>query len=211
MHAFETVDLDAFDSDGRYKFLTATVVPRPIALVSSLSADGAILNAAPFSQFIILSQTPAILGVVIGQSRGEKDSYRNIRDRGECVVNTVNRPLATKVQQCAFPFDSAVSELDMVGLTAISSDVVAVPRIAESPVHFECRLQRIERFGRYSTLMALDVVRVHARFGMVNGHRVDHQAYDPLGRIAGRQYCTTENVIDMPNELDAPFAGMARI
>lgn len=210
LHAFEPVDIEAFDHNTRYKFLTATVVPRPIALVSTLSADGQTFNAAPFSGFIILSHTPPILGINISRSTGEKDTFRNLVDRGECVVHVVSRTLAVKVQQCAFPFAASVSEPAMVGLTPLPSEVVAVPRIAEAPVQFECRLHRMERYGQYSTLVSLDVVRVHARRGLVSGHRVDHHALDPLGRVAGRQYCTTDNVLAMPDELDQPFAAHAR-
>ena len=208
---YETVPFEAFSPQDRYKFICATVVPRPIALVTSTSERGAV-NAAPFSQFIILSSTPIILGIVAGRYADDsfKDTQNNILRNGEYVINTVSEEMAEITQLCAFPFVEAESEPQVLGLETASSRVVATPRLALAPVAFECRLSRTERFGSTATLIAGEVVAIQARPGLVSGHRVDHSGLNPLGRIAGRSYCRTNEVLTMPSEIDAPYKARRR-
>lgn len=206
----DTVDLAAMGALERYKFLTATVVPRPIALVTSMNEAG-LLNAAPFSQFIILSASPAILGIVSGRHPdGPKDTHENILSRGEFVINTVSEDMARLTQDCAFPFRSGIGEPDHLDLETVASRVVGVRSLAVSPVAFECRLLRTEAFGDTATLIAGEVLAVTCRPGLVQGHRVDHAALKPLGRIAGRAYCRTGDVIEMDASSDLPFFGFGR-
>lgn len=203
--AFESLDLADFDHAARYKFLTAAVVPRPIALVTTLGEDGRV-NAAPFSQFVILASSPAILGFVASHHPdGTKDSQVNAVAMGEFVIHIVDEPMAELTQQCAFPFAAGVSEVETLGLATLPSQIVAPPRLAAAPIAFECRLLRTERFGLYSTLIAGEVLRVHARAGLVRGHRIEHAALRPLGRIAGRRYCLTRDVVEIGPEADAMF------
>lgn len=202
---FESLDLDDLDHSSRYKFLTAAVVPRPIALVTTIAADGRV-NVAPFSQFAILSSTPAILGFVASRHPDRaKDTHVHAVERGEFVIHVVDEAMATVTQQCAFPFAADVSEADMLHLATLPSEIVKPPRLSMSPLAFECRLHRTERFGAYSTLFAGEVVKVHARRGLVRKHRIEHQALKPLGRIAGRRYCLTRDTIDVVPEVDDPF------
>lgn len=202
---FESLDLDDFDNASRYKFLTAAVVPRPIALVTSLAPDG-LVNVAPFSQFVILSSTPAILGFVSSQHPdGIKDTQLHAVTRGEYVIHIVDEAMAELTQQCAFPFPVAVSEVEALGLETRPSQIVSVPRLAVAPLAFECRLLRTETFGRFSTLIAGQVVRVHARRGLRQGHRINHQSLRPLGRVAGRRYCLTRETIEIGPDVDASF------
>jgi flavin reductase (DIM6/NTAB) family NADH-FMN oxidoreductase RutF len=209
-HDAVSVDLSVMTHENRYKFLTASVVPRPIALVTSLSPDG-LVNAAPFSQFIILSATPPILGIVSGRHPdGIKDTHSNILTNAEFVINVVDAPLAVATQACAFPFRADSSEADAVGLGTVPSRTVRTPRLAASPIAFECKLSRTERFGNTATLIAGEVVDVHARPGLVSEHRVDHALLQPLGRIAGRSYCSTAEVLHMDAALDQPFEGFRR-
>lgn len=195
--AYDRLDPGALDYDQRYKFLTAAVVPRPIALVTSVGSTG-VVNAAPYSQFVIIAVEPPLLGIVAGQGpRGDKDTLVNIRARGEYVINTVSEPLAEKVQQCAIPYPPDVSEVDMVGFDLEPSVIVSAPRIRQSRLQFECRLHRIVEFGvRTSTLIVGEVVMAHAAPGVLSGHRIEHTALEPLGRIGGRRYCRTNEVID---------------
>ena len=195
--AFEPIDLARFVHEDRYKFLMASVIPRPIALVTTLSADG-VVNAAPFSAFIVLSIDPPLLGIsVAARDDGSiKDTSRLIEASGEFVINTVDTAMARQVQQCSEPLGPTESEVTHAGLHLVASLKVAPPRIAESPVHFECRLHRIERFGnRNSALIVGEVVQAHGRAGLVAGHRIDPLAADILGRIGGGAYCRTTGVI----------------
>lgn len=197
MPIYDQLDPLSLDHDQRYKFLTGSVVPRPIALVTSLGSGG-VVNAAPYSQFVIIAVDPPLLGIVAGQGpRGDKDTLVNIRERGEYVINTVPESLAIQVQQCAIPYPPEVSEVDMVGFGLAPSTIVAAPRIRESRLQFECRLHRLVEFGTHkTTLIVGEVVLVHAAPGILNGYHVDHGALEPLGRIGGRRYCRTNETID---------------
>ena len=194
---FDRIDPATFTHENRYKFLTATVVPRPIALITSIGKDG-VLNAAPFSQFIIIAATPALLGIVSGRTeQGDKDTLRNIKETGEYVINTVSETMADQVQLCAYPFGPEVSEVAEAGFTTEASVHVKPARIVEAPIQFECRLHRMIEFGdSRSTLVVGQVVLAHARAGLVDGHRVDHARLRPLGRVAGRRYCLTNQTVD---------------
>lgn len=195
---FDSVDIGALTEESRYKFLTGSVVPRPIALVTSLS-EGGVLNAAPFSQFIIISVSPPLLGIVAHDtSTGYKDTVRNVLASGEFVINSVSASMAEQVQECSVPFPPDVSEVEEVGFHTLPSSVVSPARIAESPLHFECRLHKAIPFGyddSKTTLIVGEVVLVHGAEGVISGHRIDHEKFNPLGRIAGRAYCLTKDVV----------------
>jgi flavin reductase (DIM6/NTAB) family NADH-FMN oxidoreductase RutF len=206
---YDSLDLDQFNEDSRYKFLTGSVVPRPIALVTTLSESG-VLNAAPFSQFVIISVTPPLLGIVAHDAAEQqvfaaapgayKDTVRNILANKEFVINTVSESMALQVQECATPFPPDISEVDEVGFHTLPSEVVAPARIAESQIQFECRLHRTVPFGdghSKTTLVVGEIVRVHCAEGVLDGHRVLHNVLRPLGRIAGRNYCRTEDVVSV--------------
>jgi flavin reductase (DIM6/NTAB) family NADH-FMN oxidoreductase RutF len=206
---YDSVDLDTFSEDNRYKFLTGSVVPRPIALVTTLSETG-VLNAAPFSQFVIISVTPPLLGIVAHDATERqvfaaapgayKDTVRNILANEEFVINSVSESMALQVQECAHPFPPDVSEVDTVGFHTLPSDLVKPSRIAESQIQFECRLHRTVPFGdghSKTTLVVGEVVRVHCAEGVLDGHRVIHDALRPLGRIAGRNYCRTADIVSV--------------
>ena len=126
----------------RHKLLSALVLPRPIAWVTSISSTGQV-NAAPFSFFNLMGSDPAIVVLGIGNSdRGAdqlKDTARNIETVKEFVIQLVTESLVGKMNQTATDFPSGVNELEMAGLTPAPSVQVKPPRIAESPVHMECR------------------------------------------------------------------------
>src|SRR5882757_891475 len=144
---YKAVDLKGLDHEGRYRLLTGSVVPRPIALVTSVGSSG-ILNAAPFSQFIIITYDPPMLGFVVHQGpNGLKDTLNNVRDSREFVINTVCEKMAAQVQRCAEPFPPSVSEPAEVGFLTIPSLTIRPARIADSLVQFECQLQSTVHFG----------------------------------------------------------------
>jgi len=195
---YSQLDLSRFAEPDRYKFLMGTVIPRPIALVTSLSREG-VLNAAPFSQFVVISVTPSLLGFVAHESEnGLKDTVRNVLESGEYVINTVSERMAAQVQECSKSFPRSVSEVAEVGFHTLPSTLVRPSRIAESPVHFECRLHRTAGDeGSRTHLIVGEIVAVHCAEGVVSGHRVSHQAINALGRIAGRSYCRTGEKFDV--------------
>lgn len=132
-----------------YKLLTSTIVPRPIALVTSLNREG-IVNAAPFSFFNVMGSNPPILALGVGDRDEDtpKDTALNIENRGEFVVNLVSEALAEPMNICAINFPHDVSEVDAAELRLEPSRVVAVPRLAQTPVAFECRHHTTSKIGR---------------------------------------------------------------
>jgi flavin reductase (DIM6/NTAB) family NADH-FMN oxidoreductase RutF len=117
----------------------AIVGPRPIGWVSTRSNDG-VLNLAPYSFFTAFNYIPPIVGF---SSTGPKDSLRNVQENGMFVWNLVTRPLAEAMNQTCAPVGPEVNEFELAGLTTVPSRVVDVPRVAESPVSFECRSTQI--------------------------------------------------------------------
>jgi flavin reductase (DIM6/NTAB) family NADH-FMN oxidoreductase RutF len=150
----------------------AIVGPRPIGWVSTRSAEG-MFNAAPYSFFTAFNYTPPIVGFA---SIGYKDSVRNIEQTGEFVWNLVTRPRAEAMNQTCVAVAPEVSEFELAGLTPLASRLVAPPRIAESPVSFECRLTQLLQLQDVSgqklpTWLVLgEVMAVHiAQRLLVNG------------------------------------------
>jgi flavin reductase (DIM6/NTAB) family NADH-FMN oxidoreductase RutF len=117
----------------------AIVGPRPIGWVSTSSNDG-VLNLAPYSFFTAFNYVPPIVGF---SSTGPKDSLRNVQENGMFVWNLVTRPLAEAMNQTCAPVGPEVNEFELAGLTPAPSRVIDVPRVAESPVSFECRSTQI--------------------------------------------------------------------
>src|SRR5258708_39963339 len=128
-------DLAQIPTTDAYKLLVSTVVPRPIALATTIDGGG-LVNAAPFSFFNAVSSVPpvVVLGISPGDASGDgyKDTERNIRDSGEFVVNLVDEALAERMNVCALDFPAGTGELDKAQLTALPSVWVRPPRIAPS-------------------------------------------------------------------------------
>lgn len=193
---YESLALDTLSPRDRYKLLIGSVIPRPIAFVTTLHENG-LVNAAPFSQFIIIAANPGLLGFSAGVERGRiKDTVINIRRTEEFVINTVPEELAEKVQLCADHEDPGDSEVDLAGLTAVPSERVAPPRIGESLIQFECKLERIVEFGSSPNALVVGrVVLMHARNGLIRDYKIDPAAVRMLGRIGGRNYCRVREFI----------------
>jgi flavin reductase (DIM6/NTAB) family NADH-FMN oxidoreductase RutF len=188
---------DALTHDQLYRFLTGAVVPRPIAWVTTLDPGSGVVNAAPFSFFTACCVAPPTVCFAAGSAAGgaEKDTVRNVRAAGEFVVNVVTEDLGAAMNVTATSFPPHVSELAEAGLTPAPSVAVRPPRIAESPINMECRLDRIVELGsgpHTHYLVIGQVVGYHVRDGLIDEqHRIDVRALRPLGRLAGSFYCRT--------------------
>ncbi len=132
-----------------YKLLTSVVVPRPIAWVSTRSADG-VNNLAPHSFFTVACVDPPVLQFT---SVGRKDSLRNVSATREFVICLANEPMFEKINATATDFPSEISEFTQVGLTEEPSATVAPPRVAESPVALECVLHANVELGNSTVVM----------------------------------------------------------
>jgi len=194
------LDFESLAPKDRYKLLTATVVPRPIALVSTRNEDGS-TNAAPFSFFNVFSEDPPL--VVLGlQSKPDlslKDTTHNIRLTGEFVVNLVDESIAGKMVVCAADFPKNDSEIDAAGFTLGASKNIDVDYIVEAPVSLECRRVTVLQFAKTRDLAIGEIVGMHARDGLIDPDtlRVNWDIYNPIGRLYGDQYIRTHDRFSM--------------
>jgi flavin reductase (DIM6/NTAB) family NADH-FMN oxidoreductase RutF len=179
------------DLPGRafYQLLTAVVVPRPIAWVSTTSAAG-VDNLAPHSFFTVACSEPPIVQFT---SVGRKDSLRNVEETGEFVVNLAPEPLQEAVNATGTPYPPAVSEFDRVGVEREPSAVVKPPRVAASPVALECRVHSTLRLGD-STVVFGRVVHVALDEDvLVDGHP-EVTRLRPLARLGRNEWSTLGEV-----------------
>jgi flavin reductase (DIM6/NTAB) family NADH-FMN oxidoreductase RutF len=192
---FDRLDLAGLSFAERYRLLSGSVIPRPIALVSTLNSDGTV-NAAPFSSFMIASVEAGYLAFSVGPSETPKRTLGNIERTQEFVINTVSQNLAHKVQLCGEEQETGAIKIELAGLTAIPSEKIKTARIAESKIQFECRLHAVLAFAE-SRMIVGEIVIMHARSGLVRDGKIDAVEYGPLGRIAGRNYCTIRDLISV--------------
>lgn len=190
-----------------YPWLTAIVVPRPIAWVSSLSADG-VVNLAPHSFFTVASAEPPVVSFT---SIGTKDSLRNVRATGQFVVNFAHRRLAEQINATSANLPPEVDELAMAGLTAQDSSVVTVPRVAQSAVAIECLAEGEHAFGR-STVVFGRVVHLSVDRRFLAGDGLpDVRLLDPAARLGRAQWGALGEVFDLQRPVrargGAPCAG----
>ena len=186
-------DLASLSPHDRYKILISLVIPRPIALVTTLGPTG-IVNAAPFSFFNIFSEDPAlcVLGLQAKPGGGLKDTSAHIRDRGAFVVNLVDEAIGKQMNQCAVDFPPEISEIDAAKLSLLPSEKVKIPRIAEAPAALECRHYTTLEVSSLRRLAIGEIVHVHVRKGLWDPDkmRVDMTQYRPLARLFGNYYAS---------------------
>jgi flavin reductase (DIM6/NTAB) family NADH-FMN oxidoreductase RutF len=194
-------DFRTMSATDRYKLLIGSVVPRPIALVTTVDKAG-IVNAAPFSFFNVMGNDPPalVLGIDRRSTGAPKDTTRNIRDTGEFVVNLVDEALAEAMNVCAIDFPEGVDELTEAALTAAKSQAVTPPRISEAPVAFECKLLQEVRIGQGSrSILIGEIVYCHVRDGLVDERlHVDPARLKLVGRLGGSGYATISDRFNMP-------------
>ncbi len=194
-------DLDTVDTATAYKLLAATVVPRPIAWVVSQDARGNI-NAAPFSFFNVMGHNPptVAIGLLADGNKGFKDTARNILDTGEFVINLVPERLVEKMNQTAIDAPAAINELELAGLQTLPSTHIKPPRIAESPVAFECVMHTAIETGPRQTIIIGRVLSVHVDDACVKDAARGHvltEKLDFVGRMFGSSYARTNDTFDL--------------
>lgn len=186
-------DFAELDRARRAKLLLSTVVPRPIAWVTTQDAAGRV-NAAPFSFFNLLSTEPPVLGLGIAAREGrDKDTAANIRGSGEFVVNLVSMALAPAMNVTAQDFAAGIDELRRAGLEATPCHHVRPPRIAQAPVALECRVTSLLDQPGGSLIVLGAVLALHvAESHLLDADRchVDTPALDLVGRLHGGGWYT---------------------
>ncbi len=178
------------------RLLVGVILPRPIAFVSTISADG-ILNLAPFSFFTAVCPKPPVIcfcNSIRSRDGSKKDTLRNVEATGEFVVNIVSEDIATQMVACSGDYPPDVSEFDVSGLTPIPSDLVKPPRVKESRVQMECRLLQVVTVSNEpggGSLVMGQVLRFHVDDGIVENGIVDPDKLRAIGRMGGITYVRT--------------------
>ena len=187
------IDFEALTAYQRYKLMASLIVPRPIALVTTLGPTG-VVNAAPFSMFNMMGEDPPIVMLSVNRLHdgGLKDTAANISRSGEFVVHLSDEPIAEQMHRCGERLPADQSELEHVGLHTRPSLRVAPPCIAEAPVAFECTLwETLQTESRQ--IFIGRVLMLHAREGLVDTAtwRVRLQDYHPVARFGASFYIRT--------------------
>jgi flavin reductase (DIM6/NTAB) family NADH-FMN oxidoreductase RutF len=204
--AADLPEVASFDFAGltpkeRYKLLIGAVVPRPIALATSIDNEGRV-NAAPFSFFNCLSADPPILALGL-EFRGDgrsKDTGRNVKETQAFTVNIVSHAMMEAMNICAVPFDPTVDELKEAGFTHRPGIKVPCPGIAESPAVFECRHYITLGIGNSREIILGEVVQAHIHADAIDEAKLYVQAdvLDAVGRMGGHGYVRSNDVFNLP-------------
>lgn len=189
-----------------YKFLIGSIIPRPIAFITSLSEDG-VLNGAPFSYFNIVSSNPPLISVSIQRKDGNrKDTSRNIILNREFVVHIVDETNVEKVNVTASNLPSNESEIQLAGLTSVESTKVSVPGIQEAKIRMECILEHYVELGDKAEtpgceLIVGRVVQYHIEESLYDKGRINQERLGAVSRLAGNNYAKIGEVftIERPN------------
>jgi flavin reductase (DIM6/NTAB) family NADH-FMN oxidoreductase RutF len=202
------VSLSDLQHSELYGILLNSVAPRPIAWVSTVSESGQ-LNLAPFSFFNAVCVDPPLLAFAPGlrpprhpeARHGEaKDTLRNVRETKEFVVNVVTYELAEAMNLTSGEYDASVNEFELAKLTPEPSTIVRPPRVAESPVSFECKLHQILDFSTAPTSSSLvigQIVSIHIDDARLKEGKLDRNSLDLIGRMGGIQYTRTTQRFEM--------------
>ena len=190
------------DWKGAHEVMLGAIVPRPIAFVSTIGADG-VFNVAPFSCFAPICHKPVLVGFSISTKRDgqRKDTIVNIEATGEFVINVVDEALAEVMNRTSYPYPPEVDEFQECRLTPVKADMVKVPMVGESPINMECRVFQILEFGepsRRTSFVIGEVIRVHIEDALYLDGEIRMTEMRPIiSRMGGEFYCRTTDLFEM--------------
>ena len=173
-----------------YKLLIGSIIPRPVAFVTTQSEDG-IVNGAPFSYFNIVSSNPPMVSLAIARPNNLKDTARNIYSSREFVVHIVDDENVAKINETAASLPATESEIGLANLTLVQSENISVPGVKEAKVRMECRLVQAIPFGGDgpgSDLFIGEIVRFHIEKEIYEDGRIDPRGLNAVSRLAGANY-----------------------
>jgi flavin reductase (DIM6/NTAB) family NADH-FMN oxidoreductase RutF len=189
-----------------YKIMTGIIVPRPIALVSTVDGNG-VANLAPFSFFCGVGSVPptllfcpALRATEGADHTPRKDTLRNVEETGEFVVNVVSDTIAAAANAAAAEVPPDVDEFQLSGLTPVASTVVRPPRVAESPAQMECKLLQVIYTSHKpggGVVVLGEIVRFHVRQDLMDDFRIDPAGLDAVGRMAGNTWVRTRDRLEL--------------
>ena len=180
-----------------YKLLIGSIVPRPIAFVSSQSQDR-INNLAPYSFFTGISANPPVIGFspMKVKSDRDRDTKNNIKNTSEFVINIVSHGFSEEMNVTSADVSPDVDEFELANLTPIESDLVAPPRLKEAKISMECRLLQIVEISQKllgGAFVIGEVVRFHVCNDIISNYKIDPDKLKPIGRMGGLEYTRTKD------------------
>lgn len=175
-----------------YKLLIGTIIPRPVAFVTSVGEDGTV-NGAPFSYFNIVSSNPLMISLALQWKNGKlRDTARNILNKKEFVVHIVDEQNVEKINETAASLPPNVSEVEQIGLSLIASEAISVPGIQESKVRMECVLEHAAELGENGSigvdLIVGKILKFHIDEVIYEEGRINQEKLAPVSRLAGSNY-----------------------
>lgn len=189
-----------------YKLLSGSVIPRPIAFVTSQDEKG-MLNAAPFSFFNVVNSAPPMIMLSTTRTAGKrKDTSLNIEATEAFVVHITDEDTVEQINRTAAPIARSLNELERTDLTCVDSDIVSVPGIEQAKIRLECKLDRIIPLGdkqEGSDLIIGEVVMFHIDDTVyIEPHKIDSKALGAVSRLAGNNYANLGQsfIIERPTE-----------
>ncbi|MEQ8233779.1 MAG: flavin reductase family protein [Gammaproteobacteria bacterium] len=195
------IDPQATEPVSIYKLMIGSIVPRPIAFVSTRGTDG-VNNLAPFSFFTGVSANPPVIGFspMINLESRRRDSRVNAEARGEFCVNVVSERIAAQMNQTAVDVPPEVDEFTLAKLTPVACDLIDAPRVAEAMIAMECRLLQVVDISDKvlgGAFVMGEVVRFHVEDALFDNFRIDADLLDAVGRMAGNSYTRTRDRFDL--------------
>lgn len=196
-----TIDPNQNTERENYKLLIGSVIPRPIAFVTTLEENG-IVNGAPFSYFNVVSSNPPMISLAIQRKNGEmKDTARNIISRREFVVHNVDISNFEEINATAANLPAEESEIDLTSLSLIESEIVKVPGIKEAKIRMECILEESLSFGegerKNVDLIIGRIVRFHIDEDIYETGKINPIGLEAISRLAGINYAKVGDIISM--------------
>lgn len=181
-----------------HRYLLGSVGPRPIAFASTIDSKGNI-NLAPFSFFNVFSANPPIMifsPARSGRTNESKDTYNNVKEVPEVVINVVTHEMVHQMSLASSPYGSDVSEFEKAGFTSLVSDMITPPRVKESPVQFECKVNEVIELGDQGgagNLIICEVLRIHVKESLLDQNEmIDQHKIDLVSRMGGNWYCRAD-------------------
>jgi hypothetical protein len=213
------IDPNQIATKDLHQYMLSAVSPRPIAFASTISTEG-VPNLAPYSFFNAFSSNPPI--VIFSSNRRvanntTKDTLKNIQDTGEVVINVVSHAIVRQMAVASIEYPADVSEFDKAGFTPLASELIRPFRVAESPVHMECKVDQILPLGDQGgagNLIICNIVLMHIAESVLNEKgRIDPDKIDLMGRM-GRMYyvrasgAAVEEIVQEVNVMGIGFDGL---
>lgn len=196
-----SIDPASLSERENYKFLIGSIIPRPIAFVTTISKDG-IINGAPFSYFNIVSSNPPMISLSIQRSAGRpKDTARNIIESKQFVVHIVDENNVEKINETAASLPSDQSEVELANLTPVDSVKISVPGVKEAKIRMECLLEHSLELGGLDS-PGCDhfigrIVQFHIKSDIYDNGRIDPRGLAAVSRLAGHNYTKIGEIFEI--------------